>query len=56
MAAPQVYLIDVITKIVDGHPNSCIGELLPWASDFRRILISRMNWIHECHLGLTGLS
>lgn len=27
-----VYLSDVITKIVNGHPNSRIDELLPWAS------------------------
>lgn len=28
---PHGYLADVITKIVDGHPNSQIDELLPWA-------------------------
>jgi transposase len=28
---PHVYLTDVITKIVDGHPNRRIDELLPWA-------------------------
>jgi transposase len=28
---PHVYLADVITKIVNGHPNSRIDELLPWA-------------------------
>ena len=28
---PQAYLSDVITKIVTGHPNSRIDELLPWA-------------------------
>jgi transposase len=28
---PQAYLSDVITKIVNGHPNSRIDELLPWA-------------------------
>ena len=28
---PQLYLADVITKIVNGHPNSEIDELLPWA-------------------------
>jgi transposase len=27
---PLLYLRDVITKIVDGHPNSRIDELLPW--------------------------
>jgi hypothetical protein len=26
-----VYVADVITKIVNGHPNSRIDELLPWA-------------------------
>jgi transposase len=28
---PQNYLTDVITKIVNGHPNSQIDDLLPWA-------------------------
>jgi transposase len=28
---PHAYLIDVISKIVNGHPNSRIDELLPWA-------------------------
>ena len=28
---PQRYLADVITRIVNGHPNSQIDELLPWA-------------------------
>jgi transposase len=28
---PHAYLADVITRIVNGHPNSRIAELLPWA-------------------------
>jgi transposase len=28
---PQAYLADVITRIVEGHPNSRLDELLPWA-------------------------
>ena len=28
---PYAYLADVITKIVNGHPNNQIDELLPWA-------------------------
>lgn len=28
---PQAYLADVLTRIVNGHPNSRIDELLPWA-------------------------
>lgn len=28
---PRNYLADVITKIVNGHPNSQIDDLLPWA-------------------------
>lgn len=28
---PQAYLADVITRIVNGHPQSQIDELLPWA-------------------------
>jgi hypothetical protein len=27
---PHAYLTDVITKIVNRHPNSRIDELLPW--------------------------
>lgn len=27
---PHEYLTDVITKVVNGHPNSRIDELLPW--------------------------
>jgi transposase len=29
--APHAYLTDVITRIVNGHPNSRLDELLPWA-------------------------
>jgi hypothetical protein len=28
---PQAYLADIITRIVNGHPNRQIDELLPWA-------------------------
>jgi transposase len=28
---PEAYLADVITRIVQGHPNSRLDELLPWA-------------------------
>lgn len=28
---PLAYLTDALTRIVNGHPNSNIGELLPWA-------------------------
>ena len=28
---PQTYLTDVMTRIVTGHPNSKIDDLLPWA-------------------------
>ena len=27
---PQAYITDVLTKIVAGHPNSRLDELLPW--------------------------
>ena len=30
-ADPHAYLTDVITKLVNGHLNSRIDELLPWA-------------------------
>jgi transposase len=29
--APQAYITDVITRIVGGHPQSQIDELLPWS-------------------------
>ena len=35
---PLVYLGDVITKIVNSHPNSRIDELLPWAYAAKRPL------------------
>ena len=28
---PLGYLADVLTRIVNGHPNSQIDDLLPWA-------------------------
>ena len=28
---PYAYLFDVITRIVNGHPQSQLDELLPWA-------------------------
>ncbi len=28
---PLGYLADVLAKIVNGHPNSQIDDLLPWA-------------------------
>jgi transposase len=31
---PQGYLTDVVTRIVNGHPNSDIDQLLPW--DYRK--------------------
>jgi hypothetical protein len=27
---PQAYLADIITRIVQGHPQSRLDELLPW--------------------------
>ena len=27
---PHAYLADVLAKIVNGHPNSAIDDLLPW--------------------------
>src|SRR5438477_11262815 len=28
---PLAYLTDVLTRIVNGHPNSQVDQLLPWA-------------------------
>jgi hypothetical protein len=28
---PHGYLADVITRIINGHPQSRLDELLPWA-------------------------
>ena len=36
---PQAYITDVITRIVGGHPQSRLDELLPWA--YRRPLSQR---------------
>ena len=30
---PQAYLADVITRIVNGHSQNRLDELLPWAYD-----------------------
>jgi transposase len=27
---PQVYLTDLLTRLVNGWPQSCIDELMPW--------------------------
>ena len=35
---PQGYLADVIARIVNGHPNSRIDELLPWAYPAQPVL------------------
>ena len=35
---PQAYLTDVITKIVNGHPNRRIDELLPWSYPAEQLL------------------
>jgi hypothetical protein len=29
---PHNYLADIITRIVNGHPQSKLDELLPWAN------------------------
>ena len=38
---PLGYLADVLTRIVNGHPNSQIDDLLPWAyiqaTEFRAV-------------------
>jgi hypothetical protein len=28
---PHAYLTDVLSRLVNAHPNSRIDELLPWA-------------------------
>ncbi len=28
---PLAYLTDVLTRIINGHPNSEIDQLIPWA-------------------------
>ncbi len=35
---PQAYLADVITRIVNGHPNSRIDDLIPWAYPAQPVL------------------
>ena len=36
---PHAYLADVITRIVNDHPNSQIDELIPWA-----YLVTQERW------------
>ena len=48
---PHAYLTDVITKIVNGHPNSRIDELLPWA--YRRQPASK-TWPENSAYGIMG--
>ena len=33
-----VYLTNIIARIVNGHPNSQIGDLLPWAYPIQPVL------------------
>lgn len=40
---PLGYLIDVLTKIVNGHPNSQIDTLLPWAYPSEHDLSRKMK-------------
>lgn len=28
---PEAWLRDVLSRIAEGHPANCIGELMPWA-------------------------
>ena len=30
-AEPHAYLAEIITRIVNGHPQSRLDDLLPWA-------------------------
>lgn len=31
LVVPHAYLADITARIVNGHPNTRINELLPWA-------------------------
>ncbi len=35
---PHAYFANVISKIVNGHPNSQIDDLLPWAYPVATVL------------------
>ncbi|WP_244489933.1 transposase domain-containing protein, partial [Rhizobium sp. Leaf391] len=35
---PLAYLADVLTRIVNGHPNSQLEELLPWSYSADKML------------------
>lgn len=35
---PQAYLTETITRIVNGHPNSRIDDLMPWAYPAKPVL------------------
>ncbi|TCU12744.1 transposase domain-containing protein, partial [Rhizobium laguerreae] len=42
---PLGYLADVLTKIVNGHPNSQLEELLPWSYRTDKMLpIEEQTW------------
>jgi transposase len=28
---PNAYLTDVVTRLINGHPQSRLAELIPWA-------------------------
>jgi hypothetical protein len=32
---PQAYITETLTKIIEGHPNSGIDDLMPWASAYQ---------------------
>jgi hypothetical protein len=49
---PQAYLADVITKIVNGHPNSRIDEFLPWLGPIAPSAGSR-TWPENLKTALT---
>jgi len=38
---PLAYLTDALTRIVNGHPNRDIDQLLPWAYRKQQYLVSK---------------
>jgi hypothetical protein len=44
---PQAYLADALTKIVNGHLNSQIDDLLPWAYATQDEPLREVAWRHR---------
>ena len=37
---PETYFADVLTKLINGHPQSRLDELLPWAYATQNVAVT----------------